>query len=339
VAVVNERDIEFYSGPGWRLSGRLYTPSSPPPPDGFPAIVLCLGFRPVFTMFAPKYAHGFGELGYAVLAFDYRGFGRSEGPRWRHIAQEQVEDIRNAVTFARTCPDIDLNRIAIWGDASMGGAHAVVAGALDERVRCVAATTPFADGEMLMRGTRTPWGWREFLREVEEDRQARVLTGQGRQVKPHEIMHYEASSAGRVAQYAKNHGELAEQVYPLSETADALMAYKPIEYVHKLSPRPLLLIAAELDDTTPAGHARLLYEAAGAPKRLVVLRGAHHTDVRGDRLPEVMELGAGWLDHHLAPATEDIVAAEGDDDPLGGTARNSALSKELVDRIRREAIH
>ncbi|OLT18658.1 hypothetical protein BJF78_00690 [Pseudonocardia sp. CNS-139] len=151
------RPVSFFSGPGLRLSGTLYTPDpATAPPDGFPGVVLCLGYRPVVGMFAPKYAQGFAEMGYAVLVFEYRGFGASEGPRWRHVAQEQLEDVHSAVTFLAGCAEIDAGRIAVWGDASFGGAHAVMAAAEDGRIRCVAATTPFADGELLLRSTRAP---------------------------------------------------------------------------------------------------------------------------------------------------------------------------------------
>ncbi|OLT18659.1 hypothetical protein BJF78_00695 [Pseudonocardia sp. CNS-139] len=116
-----------------------------------------------------------------------------------------------------------------------------------------------------------------------------------------EIMQFEASSHGRTLKHGERHPELLKLRYPLAPTTDSIMRYKPVEHVHRIAPRPLLLVAAEHDHTTPAEHARLLYEAAGAPKRLVVLRGAYHTHVHGSRLVQVMRLGAQWLDHHLAP--------------------------------------
>lgn len=335
---VIETTVSFTSGPGLRLHGVLYTPElDTAPPDGFPAIVLCLGYRPVLGMFAPKYARGFAELGYAVLTFEYRGFGLSEGPRWRHVASEQLEDVRQAVTYLTTREDVDADCIALWGDASFGGAHAIMATAVDQRIRCVAATTPFADGELLLRSTRTPWEWDEFLARVDADRRTRVTGGQGELVRPEEILNFEASSHARAAQHAKTHPELAQLRYPLSETADALLAYKPVEHIHKIAPRPVLLFTAELDRTTPPSHARALYEASLAPKRLVVLRGAGHTDVHGRRLVDVMEIGAEWLASNMAPRTGDLVLSEGepapDPDQLPFT-----ISEALASTIVSEAI-
>ncbi|MFE7421083.1 alpha/beta hydrolase [Rhodococcus sp. NPDC057529] len=340
---VTTETVRFTSGPGLSLHGVLYMPSEENrPAGGLPGIVLCLGYRPVFGMFAPKYARGFAEMGYAVLTFEYRGFGSSEGPRWRHIAHEQLEDVRNAVTYLSTRDEVDDDRIAVWGDASYGGAHAVMAGATDDRIRCVVATTPFADGEALLRSTRAPWEWQDFTERVAADRRERVL-GRGEQVPPEEIMNFEPASHVRAAKHAEKHPELAALRYPLSETADSIMSYKPVEYVDRLSPRPLLLIAAELDRTTPASNAEQLYEAAGSPKKLVILKNAGHTDVHGSRLADVMEIGADWLARHLSPRDEDIVLTEGSD--TAGAQRESAVgigsravSPDLRELIEKEAI-
>src|SRR3954467_9168530 len=41
----------------------------------------------------------FTGLGYAVLRYDSRGCGKSEGTRARTVPQEQVEDAKNALTW------------------------------------------------------------------------------------------------------------------------------------------------------------------------------------------------------------------------------------------------
>jgi dipeptidyl aminopeptidase/acylaminoacyl peptidase len=300
----NRDEVTFYSGPQLKLYAELYTPDGTPPDGGHPAVVLCLGYRPVFGMFAPKYAQYLAERGYAVLAFEYRGFGRSEGPKWRHIAHEQLEDVRNAVSYLASLDQVDAGRIAVWGDASFGGAHAVMAGALDDRVRCVVATTPFADGEALLRSTRAPWEWEDFMARVEADRRARV-NGAGEDVRPEVIINFEPASHVRAANHAKTHPELGQLMYPLSETTDAILAYKPVEAAAKLDHTPILVIGAELDRTVPIEHSRMLYDAATGPKKLVVLRGAGHSEVHGARLEQVIDIGLDWFATHLAPLVED----------------------------------
>jgi uncharacterized protein len=60
-----------------------------------------------------------------------------------------------------------------------------------------------------------------------------------------------------------------------------------------LSPRPLLLIQAKGDETVPWQSTRALYEAAGQPKRLVLLEGGSHRSAQHDPAVHAMELD--WL--------------------------------------------
>lgn len=309
---MHEEKISFFSGPGYRLSGILYLPEPAEPDERhlLPAVVLCLGYRPVFGMFAPRYAAEFAARGYAVLTFEYRGFGDSQGPQWRHVASEQLEDIGNAVTYLLTRAEIDPDRVAVWGDGSYGGAHAVMFGAQDTRVRCVVASTPFADGERLLRSTRPAWEWAEFMESLAADRRQRVLTGESARVPPETIMHFEPASHVRAKNYSAEHPQLTQLMYPLSETADSIIGYKPAEHVHKIAPRALLLIGADKDWTIPVDHAELLYERAQAPKRLVVLQNAGHNDVHNRLLPKIVAIGAEWFEIHLGPRDADDVLTE-----------------------------
>jgi len=63
----------------------------------------------------PQVATAFTEAGYVTLTFDYRGFGTSEGPRWRLIPMEEVEDIRNAITFLQSRPEVDKEKL-VYGE-------------------------------------------------------------------------------------------------------------------------------------------------------------------------------------------------------------------------------
>ena len=58
--------------------------------------------------------------GYASMRFDFRGCGASEGPPGRTICLEQVEDVKNAVTWLSTQPGIDPKRIGVIGPLVIG---------------------------------------------------------------------------------------------------------------------------------------------------------------------------------------------------------------------------
>lgn len=50
----------------------------------------------------------------------------------------------------------------------------------------------------------------------------------------------------------------------------------PVDVIHQISPRPILLITSDHDQMTPLYHARKLINKAGKPKELWVIKGASH---------------------------------------------------------------
>ena len=110
--MMEERWISFFSE-GSRLIGNLFMPSGIEPGEKRPGIVLCHGFTGVRQLMLPDYARLFAEAGFIALIFDYRGFGESEGPKWRLIPLEQVDDIRNALTWLATQPEVDTQRMGL----------------------------------------------------------------------------------------------------------------------------------------------------------------------------------------------------------------------------------
>ena len=98
-------------------------------------MVMANGFSGTMDWILPSYAERFAVAGFAVLIFDYRFVGESEGqPRQLIDVKQQREDIRAATHFARRTEGIDPARIALW-DTSLGGGH-VLHGAALMRIVC-----------------------------------------------------------------------------------------------------------------------------------------------------------------------------------------------------------
>ena len=137
------QDVEF-DAEGTTLRGWLYVPDEATGP--VPTIVMCHGYSAVKELFLDAFAEVFCEAGLAALVYDNRNLGASDGePRQEIDPWAQVRDYRHAITYARTREEVDGERIGVWG-SSYSGAHVLVVGAIDRRVKCVVAQVPLISG-------------------------------------------------------------------------------------------------------------------------------------------------------------------------------------------------
>lgn len=136
------RSISFDSE-GVTCAGRLYLPDGPG--ERLPCVVMAHGFSGTMDWIVPDFAARFAAGGLAVLLFDYRYLGESGGkPRQLISTSRQRLDLQRAVEFARSLPEVDSNRIALWG-TSLGGSHVVNMAAVDPSIAAVVANVPALD--------------------------------------------------------------------------------------------------------------------------------------------------------------------------------------------------
>src|SRR6478609_7343846 len=177
--------VEFFSE-GARLRGLLRLPDTPGPTAEPRAAIVqgpgWLGLAEAKTYL--PWHEGLTAAGYAVLAFDYRGFGDSEGERGWVRPEWQLEDILNAVNYLETRPDVNPRRLGTFGIGGTGGSNALMAAAVDGRIRCVVAQSVVADGTDWLRRMRREYEWVETLRRVEADRRRWATEGTGEKVNP-----------------------------------------------------------------------------------------------------------------------------------------------------------
>ncbi len=104
------------------------------------------GFAAVRALRLDAYAARFADAGYAVLVFDYRGWGDSAGePRRLLDIGAQQQDWRAGVAYARSLEGVDTSRVVAWG-SSFGGGHALHLAAEDEDLVAVIAQVPHISG-------------------------------------------------------------------------------------------------------------------------------------------------------------------------------------------------
>ncbi|MGW8315643.1 MAG: alpha/beta hydrolase [Bacteroidales bacterium] len=132
--------IEFQSE-GATLRGRLYLPEQKS--DKYPVIIMAHGYSATIEgMVADRYAEVFCKGGFAVVLYDHRNLGISDGePRQQLDRWTQARGYRDAIDYVITLPQIDTSKIGIWGD-SMSGDEALVVAAIDHRVKVVVVQVP-----------------------------------------------------------------------------------------------------------------------------------------------------------------------------------------------------
>lgn len=301
---MREEKVEFYSQ-GVRVSGVLRSPETGGP---FPGIVQgpgWLGLKDA-QLYLP-YHEAFTSAGFAVLIFDYRGFGDSEGDPGTLSPGMQLEDLVNSVTYLQTRDDIDSDRLGMFGSGGTGGGNAVLLAARDRRIRCAVSQVPVADGEDWLRRMRREYEWHEFLDRLDADRRRRVESGSGERVHPQEEIMVPTPER-RSTSVKKDVDDRVPSSVALS-TAEEILAYKPVDVAHRV--RNLLVIAVEDDPVTPTDHAIALYEAAAEPKKLILQRQTTHYAAYRQHGDAVIPQIVSWFETHLSPASVVALTPQG----------------------------
>lgn len=140
------KNIEFQSENA-TLRGRLYLPENNS--KKLPVIIMAHGYSATIEgMVADRYAEVFCNVGFAVLLYDHRNLGISDGvPRQQLNRWIQARGYRDAIDFVTTLPEIDSAKIGLWGD-SMSGDEVIFVAAMDQRVKTVVAQVPACGKEL-----------------------------------------------------------------------------------------------------------------------------------------------------------------------------------------------
>ena len=292
-------DVEFDAEGGVKLRGWLFVPDGSGP---HPAITMAHGYAGVKEQGIEPFARAFADAGFVVLLHDHRNFGASDGePRQDVDPWRQIADWRRAISFLESRPEVDPQRIGLWGTSYAGG-HAIVLGATDRRLRCVVAQVPTISGyEQGLR--RIPPDAVAALEEAfAEDERAQARGDAPRyqaivSADPALPASYRAPDAIDFYLQAIPAG-IWENTITVRSTRAARM-YEPGAWIGRISPTPLLLVVA-LDDTiTVTDLALAAYERALEPKRLELVPGGHF-DPYISRFTHSSRAALEWFGAHLS---------------------------------------
>lgn len=242
-APYREREVAF-KNKEITLAGALSVPKGKGP---FPAAILAWGPGPqdrnsmgIFT----DIADGLARNGIAVLRFDKRGVGKSEGDFSRFTGEDLTNDLSSAVDFLLQEEEIDKERIAILGH-SEGGYYAALLAAENPNISaCIimsgmeAINLPDTDLETTWSFDKSALKWdKEYLDDI---------TGSAKDT-------YAIVNSGKDWVLL-----LHKRVFLKKCRLD--IEKNPLEVIRKIKV-PVLLLKGKKDTVIPLEHIRLLEEA------------------------------------------------------------------------------
>jgi uncharacterized protein len=270
-------DVRFSAADGLELGAWLYLPKA----DGHrsPAITMAHGYAGVKEHGITRFAEAFADAGFVVLLHDHRTFGISGGePRQDVDPWLQVADWRRAISYLESRPEVDSKRMGLWGTSYAGG-HALVLGATDRRIACVASQVPTISGYQQGLRRVAPEGVAVLEAVLDEDERAQARGEPPRRqaiVSADTALPASYRTKDAIDFYLQPLGEGArwENSVTMRSTRLARM-YEPGVWVPRISPTPLLMIVASHDTITLTDLALASYEQALEPKKLLLIPGGH----------------------------------------------------------------
>ena len=293
---MSKQAVSFYSQ-GCKLLGDLYRPDDLGDGETRAGILLCHGYTGVKDLYLPDNAAALVAEGYVVLTFDYKGWGASEGPKTHLNPHGRVADAQAALSFLALQPEVDADRLGIYG-TSYGGATVVWLAAVDERVKCTVSVVGIGNGKRWMRSVRRPDEWFDLLEQSAADRDRRLQTGESTYVERNAVLLPDRQSL-ELAAAARRNNPAAVGTLPLDYIEETL-AFNPEWVVDKIAPRAVLFITSDQDRLVPPEESMHLYDRAGEPRKLVTLKGYGHYEVYIEpAFSEVMRETIAWYQRYV----------------------------------------
>ncbi|MEP6673377.1 MAG: alpha/beta fold hydrolase [Chthoniobacter sp.] len=290
------RPVTIWSD-GTRMAGDLYLPTDLKDGEKRAAIVFCAGTGGTKKNNGALYGARFAREGFVVLAFDYRGWGESDGKlmlaepmpkpdekgevtvkarpiRWQMDLSDQTFDIRCALSFLAGEPCVDAERLGIFGTSYGGGVVTWVAGN-DPRVKCVVVQVPG------MGGGRGP-----AAAKYASDLAVKQARGETEPV-PIDT----GKLTGKMAAYPQMRVNPAKGI-----------GYSAIEAAAKIKAPTLILVAENEELMNNDANGKRVFEILQGnkvPAEYHVLPGITHYGVYREAFAEATRLEAAWFVAHL----------------------------------------
>jgi len=292
---IEKRAVVIYCD-GTKMAGDVYLPKNRQPGQKFPGIVFCAGTGGTKKGLPTRLGPILARAGFVCLGFDYRGWGESDplllltGPvpapdekgeitvkakpvRWQMNLDDQTRDIRSAISFLQGQPEVDPERIGLFG-SSYGGGLVTLMAAIDPRVKCAAA-------QVAGLGTGP-----------QRDKAGYDLLGKQARSEVEPVPLETGKLGGKMARYDNMRANPAKSI-----------GYPPKEELVGRIRIPMIFIDAEneeLSDPKENGEkfANIL-RGNGVPVKYHVIKGISHYGIYREGFQEATDLELAWFQEHL----------------------------------------
>ncbi|MGJ7531402.1 alpha/beta hydrolase [Variovorax sp. GB1P17] len=282
-----KRAVE-YNSQGIKVRGVLATPDKGEGP--FPVVVMGGGWCYVKEIVLPHYAQAMLDVGVACLMIDYRNMGESDSPQPQHIDPwGQIDDLKNGITFAADQPELDAERIGVWGISYAGG-HAIIVGATDPRVKCVISTVPVVEGWETMRRCHGERRFAQLQKLVLDDRIRRGRGEPGALMAMSSLNPNEELSVWPFPHVNEIFNKIKATEAPRHrhentvESLENLLQYNVFPYAKRILNTPTLVVIAAGDNITQWDLELEMFNSIPAnDKKVVVLAEVNHMSLYNNR--------------------------------------------------------
>ncbi|WP_299559469.1 alpha/beta hydrolase [uncultured Mycolicibacterium sp.] len=291
-------DITFLSA-GTRCAAWLYRPDGVGNP---PIVVMAHGFAAFRELRLDAYADRFARAGYAVLVFDYRSWGDSDGePRRVLDIKAQHADWRAAVAYARGLDGVDATRLVVWGSSFAGG-HVLHLLAHDHRIAAGIAQVPHVSGPASAFSQPVPQLIRLFVAGVRDQVGAWLGAPPYRTAavgRPGELAMM--ASPGAMELVERMAGEHRDKLLTDNNVAARIALrvpfYSPGRYASRIT-APTLVQVARHDDVTPM--AKAVEVARRIPRgEVLVYDCSHFEPYLEPHFDKIVSDQVDFLDRHV----------------------------------------
>lgn len=143
------KEVNFTSN-DQNLVGNLYLPDDYQEGEKLPGVVVTGAWTTVKEQMSATYAEEMADRGHAVLAFDFRNWGKSGGnQRQLENPINKTQDIIAAANFLTTRDEVDANKITGLGICASAG-YMVDAAAQSEDIKAIALVAPWLHNQEIV---------------------------------------------------------------------------------------------------------------------------------------------------------------------------------------------